>query len=345
MTSRASILLVEDSEDDVFLMKRALKAANIGNPMHVVEDGQEAVNFLNNAANSNDAESELPAVVFLDLKLPVMMGLEVLGWIRSQPSTAHLIVVVLTSSNEPSDLKEAYRLGANSYLVKPPGPDQLLDLARAQKWDWIKNASPKPAERSVEESATISETLAQIKPGDHVALIYRTRREQLACAIPFIKLGLAANERCLYIADGNPVAMIRQHLIEAGVHVDEAEANKSLRILTKNETYLRHGLFDPARIVADLDWWIRESLELGFKGFRAAGEMTWALDLPSSFAALLDYARRLEAKTASQFIGLCQFDQTRFPEAVIDRIVEIHSKVIKEARFLKHDSLSMRVRP
>ena len=154
------------------------------------------------------------------------------------------------------------------------------------------------------------ETLAQIRPGDHVALIYRTRREQLDCAIPFITLGLAANERCLYIADCNPIGVIRQAFSDAGIDVDAAEENNSLRILTKKETYLRHGLFEPAEVVADLDRWISESLDSGFAGFRHRGEMTWALDLLSSISALLDYAAQLETKKASSFIGLCQFDET-----------------------------------
>jgi CheY-like chemotaxis protein len=75
--------------------------------------------------------------VFLDLKLPIMMGLEVLDWIRKQSVLEDVVVVVLTSSNEPSDLKQAYRLGANSYIVKPPSADQLLDLAKAFKWYWL----------------------------------------------------------------------------------------------------------------------------------------------------------------------------------------------------------------
>ena len=135
----ASILLVEDDDDDVFLMRRALKAAAIINPLHVVEDGQEAVNYLSRTGKQGDeAAPHVPKVIFLDLKLPVMMGLEVLEWIRCQPFLANVAVVVLTSSNEPSDLKEAYRLGATSYVVKPPTADQLKDLAKAFKWDWTK---------------------------------------------------------------------------------------------------------------------------------------------------------------------------------------------------------------
>ena len=138
MTTNRSILLVEDNEDDVFLMKRALKGANVVNPLHVVEDGQEAVDYLGGAGKFADRESHpLPAVVFLDLKLPFISGHDVLAWIRRQKDFDSLVVIVLTSSNEASDLTRCYALGANSYLVKPPTTEQLEDLAKAFKWYWL----------------------------------------------------------------------------------------------------------------------------------------------------------------------------------------------------------------
>lgn len=138
MTTHRAILLVEDNEDDVFLMKRALKSAAIANPLYVVGDGQQAVDYLSGAGQYADrAQFPLPAIVFLDLKLPMKSGLEVLAWIRKQAEFQNTVVLVLTSSNEPSDLKNAYALGANSYLVKPPTAAQLLDLAKAFKWYWL----------------------------------------------------------------------------------------------------------------------------------------------------------------------------------------------------------------
>jgi CheY-like chemotaxis protein len=138
MTTSGTILLVEDNEDDVFLMKRALKGAGVTNPLQVVEDGQQAIDYLSGTAAFTDrSQFPLPAIVFLDLKLPILLGLQVLSWIRKQPHLEDVVVVVLTSSNEPSDLKEAYRLGANSYLVKPPTADQLIDLAKAFRWYWL----------------------------------------------------------------------------------------------------------------------------------------------------------------------------------------------------------------
>jgi CheY-like chemotaxis protein len=138
MTTEKLILLVEDNEDDVFLMERAVQGAGIRNRMVVVEDGQEAVNYLSGAGKYSDrTKFPLPAIVFLDLKLPFKSGLEVLAWIRAQPELQNLVVVVLTSSNEPSDVKRAYALGANSYLVKPPTPEQLVDMAKSFKWYWL----------------------------------------------------------------------------------------------------------------------------------------------------------------------------------------------------------------
>lgn len=138
MNTDRTILLVEDSEDDVFLMKRALKAANISNPLQVVEDGEQAIAYLSGNGDYSDRDQHpLPAVVFLDLKLPIKSGLEVLPWIRQQDNLTDVPVVVLTSSSEPADLRRAYTLGATSYLVKPPTAPQLLDLTRAFKWLWI----------------------------------------------------------------------------------------------------------------------------------------------------------------------------------------------------------------
>jgi CheY-like chemotaxis protein len=138
VTTTRSLLLVEDNEDDVFLMRRALHGANVVNPLQVVEDGQEALDYLSGKGKFADREQfPVPAVVFLDLKLPFISGHDVLAWIRKQKEFETLVVIVLTSSNEASDLSRCYALGANSYLVKPPTPEQLDDLAKAFKWYWL----------------------------------------------------------------------------------------------------------------------------------------------------------------------------------------------------------------
>ena len=146
MTTKRAILLVEDDEDDVFLMERALQGADVINPLYVVEDGQEALDYLAGAGKFSDRASyPVPAIVFLDLKLPLKSGHEVLAWIRQQKEFESLVVVVLTSSNEPSDLSRSYKLGANSYLVKPLGFDALVSLVRSINTVWLAGIRNSPA--------------------------------------------------------------------------------------------------------------------------------------------------------------------------------------------------------
>jgi CheY-like chemotaxis protein len=143
MTSGSAILLVEDNDDDVFLMKHALAAAGVCNPIVVVESGQRAIDYLSGAGDYHDRNKyPMPVIVFLDLKLPLMSGHEVLGWIRAQRQLESLLVVVLTSSNEPSDVRRSYSLGANSYLMKPLTAGQLLDLTKAFNWSWLERTQP-----------------------------------------------------------------------------------------------------------------------------------------------------------------------------------------------------------
>jgi CheY-like chemotaxis protein len=133
------ILLVEDNEDDVFLMKRALKSAEITAPVHIARDGQEALDYLQGKGPFADRnEFPFPYFVFLDLKLPRKPGLEVLEWIRQDSDRSGLVVIILTSSKEPRDLERANRLGANSYLVKPATALELVEMMRANKNYWLR---------------------------------------------------------------------------------------------------------------------------------------------------------------------------------------------------------------
>lgn len=119
------IALVEDNEDDVFFMRRALKGAGITDPVRVLTDGQQAVDYLASSQSTADA---LPAIVFLDLKLPYCTGFEVLEEMRKSGTLERTQVVILTSSPEERDRKRARDLGATAYLVKPPTPAMLKEL-------------------------------------------------------------------------------------------------------------------------------------------------------------------------------------------------------------------------
>lgn len=120
------IVLVEDNEDDIFFMRRALKGAGITAPIRVLTDGQQASDFLTTTGTS--PESPAPGMVFLDLKLPYCTGFEVLEAMRRHGTLDSTQVVILTSSPEERDRRRARELGAAAYLVKPPTPAMLKEL-------------------------------------------------------------------------------------------------------------------------------------------------------------------------------------------------------------------------
>jgi CheY-like chemotaxis protein len=133
-----TILLVEDSPNDILLIERAVRQASLAATLSVVRDGDAAVEYLSGAGPYADRQQHpLPILVLLDLKLPRRSGLEVLEWQRQQPGLRRLPVAVLTSSNQLSDVNRAYDLGANSYLVKPVAPNAMLDLVKLLGLYWL----------------------------------------------------------------------------------------------------------------------------------------------------------------------------------------------------------------
>lgn len=138
-----TILLVEDEEDDILFMQLALEKAGLMSAFHLAEDGEEAINYLRGQDGFADrARFPLPAVVFLDLKLPKIMGMDVLKWIRDQPALDTMVVIVLTSSQQRSDIQKACALGANSYLVKPSNPLGLNEMIDVVKRYWLQLNQP-----------------------------------------------------------------------------------------------------------------------------------------------------------------------------------------------------------
>lgn len=138
------ILLVEDNPDDEFLVLRALRKHNVSNKIHVVRDGEEALQFLfcRGPYEQVDCQRNLK-LVLLDLKLPKVSGLEVLAEIKRNPATSHFPVVLLTSSNLQEEMLRAYLGGANSFLKKPVDFDQFDELIRHVGYYWLRlNQTP-----------------------------------------------------------------------------------------------------------------------------------------------------------------------------------------------------------
>jgi CheY-like chemotaxis protein len=132
------ILLVEDNPADVELTLRALKKNNIANKVQIAEDGEVALDFLFGRGQFSSRNTEnKPKVVLLDLKLPKVDGLEVLRNLKSNPKTQTIPVVVLTTSKQESDIIESYRLGVNSYIVKPVDFEKFVESVRDLGLYWL----------------------------------------------------------------------------------------------------------------------------------------------------------------------------------------------------------------
>ncbi len=144
------ILLVEDNPDDEALALRALKQNRIDNGVVVVRDGAEALDYLFGKGKYAGRDlNAMPALILLDLKLPKVDGLEVLKQLRANPLTALLPVAMLTSSHEESDLIAGYKLGLNSYILKPVDFDQFNEAVRNLGVYWLAiNETPPSGRRA-----------------------------------------------------------------------------------------------------------------------------------------------------------------------------------------------------
>jgi two-component system, response regulator len=137
------ILLVEDNPDDLEMALRAFRKANLPNRIHVARDGAEALDFIFcQGPHAGRKIENAPKVVFLDLKLPKIDGLEVLKRMKGDPRTMIIPVVVLTSSREQKDVVESYHLGVNSYIVKPVNFERFLAAVQELGKYWLQLNQP-----------------------------------------------------------------------------------------------------------------------------------------------------------------------------------------------------------
>jgi len=124
------ILLVDDDPDDCFMLDRAMKKANLSNPLHSVHDGLEALDYLKHAET-------LPGLMLVDVNMPCMGGLELLTQLGADPAVSHIPVIMLTTSSRDSDILQCYQAGAVSYLLKPDNMPDLIDLLQRIRLYWL----------------------------------------------------------------------------------------------------------------------------------------------------------------------------------------------------------------
>ncbi len=138
MGGREAVLVAEDDENDICLLRRAFLRAGIDVPIIFVRDGEEAIRYLHGDDNFADRQAfPFPRLILLDIKMPKLNGFAVLDWVRHQPGLKRALIVVLTSSDEPADIDLAYDLGANSYLRKPCDFTDLTRIVKKLQEYWL----------------------------------------------------------------------------------------------------------------------------------------------------------------------------------------------------------------
>ena len=138
MPQRQTILLVDDSENDLFLMHLAFKKASCSAPLQEVRNGEEAIAYLSGDGLYADRNKfPLPTMMILDLNMPKKDGFDVLVWVRAQPILKRLAIIILTASTRAADVDQAFDLGATSFLVKPSNLESLVGMVRCMD-SWIK---------------------------------------------------------------------------------------------------------------------------------------------------------------------------------------------------------------
>ncbi|HZQ46640.1 MAG TPA: response regulator [Verrucomicrobiae bacterium] len=139
MNSDFTILIAEDLENDVVLLKMALQREGIHNPIQVVQDGKEAIDYLcGHGIYADRNKYPFPRLLFCDLKMPRMGGFEILKWLRSHSECSIIPVIILTASGQDEDVRRAYQMGANAYLVKPAKIGDLQKMVKTafEFWAW-----------------------------------------------------------------------------------------------------------------------------------------------------------------------------------------------------------------
>jgi len=141
-TKGLPILLVDDDEDDILITKRAFERYEPKNTLYVVRDGDEALDFIYHRGDYKDKSIPAPRLIFLDINMPKMNGLEVLRRLKNDPEKRRIPVVILTTSRREQDKIESYNLGVNSYIVKPVDFTKFMEAVSTINLYWSLNQLP-----------------------------------------------------------------------------------------------------------------------------------------------------------------------------------------------------------
>ncbi len=181
------------------------------------------------------------------------------------------------------------------------------------------------------EYLSLPDLIDDLKPHDHLCLIYESREEWQATVVPFISSGLKRGEKCIYVVDANTASQIKEVLKEAGLAVDDYESKGQLSIIHERDTYTREGYFDPDLMIALLIEETKNALREGYPALRVTGEMSWALRDYGGVEKVLEYEAKLNKDLFPDYpcVAICQYDRWKFDPEIIKGVVMTHPLLIR----------------
>jgi PAS domain S-box-containing protein len=183
----------------------------------------------------------------------------------------------------------------------------------------------------------IESCLCELRPHDHLCLIYESREEQLAALVPFVRTGIERGDRCFYVADGRTVADVAPAMHAGGIDVAAEVSRGSLALATERESYLAAGEFDPDAMLAMAEGAAAQAIRAGYGSLRIAGEMTWALGDDARLERLMEYEVKVNRRIAHlPVLAVCQYDRRRFSPEVIRDVIRAHPLIAVGGRVCRN---------
>ena len=189
-----------------------------------------------------------------------------------------------------------------------------------------------------DEKIRLNEMLENLKPHDHLCLIYESKNEWRDAVVPFIAIGLKKGEKCVYIVDTSTADEIRGYLNEESIDVVSSEQSGQLSILHHTEAYNIGGSFDPDRMIAMLISETEKAISEGYPALRATGEMTWVFGGHAGSEKLLEYEAKLNRDFFPKYpcLAICQYDRWRFDPEIIKGVIMTHPLIVRGNRIYRN---------
>jgi len=193
----------------------------------------------------------------------------------------------------------------------------------------------------IKNKSAAENSIDDVELGDHICSIYQNKKQQFSLLVPFFKAGLENNQKCVYIIDENSEEEILSEFLKRGIDLDKYIKSKQFELLTKKETYLKDGYFDPDKMIRLIKDTEENALKHGYLSMRLTGEMTWVLADESDIDQLKIYESKLtDFFLHSKSAAICQYNESKFTEDVLLMVLNTHPFAIIYGDLFENDYYS-----